>query len=229
MSEIKESDLYPHVKNYLEKLGYSVKGEIAACDVAAVRGDELIAVELKQSINMKLILQAVERQEACDSVYIAVPVKGSGHIPDMKAKHKLITRLCLGLMIVRYMKHRVRVEIVCHPKDHRAGLKTRRRRAIIREFHARRSDTTAGGTRGKIISAYREEALIIASLLKKHGELSPAVCKKLGAAEKAGSILYSNHYGWFERCGHGLYRLHEAGHSALAEYKDILPDTSRLT
>lgn len=225
MSEIKESDLYPHIKAYLEKLGYSVKGEIAACDVVAVKGDELIAVELKQSINLKLILQAVERQEACDSVYIAVPVKGSGNIPDMRAKYKLVTRLSLGLLIVRYLKHCVRVEIICHPDDHRVSRKNKRRRAIIREFHARSFDTTAGGTRGKIISAYREEALLIASLLRKHTELSPAECKKLGASEKAGSILYSNHYGWFERCSRGVYRLHDAGYSALTEYEDILRNT----
>ena len=42
---MKETDLYPPVKRYLEGQGYTVKGEIDGCDVVAVRrGDEPVVV-----------------------------------------------------------------------------------------------------------------------------------------------------------------------------------------
>ena len=48
------------MKRFLESQGYEVKGEVGNCDVAAVRGDEeLVVVELKQSLNLELVLQAV--------------------------------------------------------------------------------------------------------------------------------------------------------------------------
>jgi hypothetical protein len=35
-----EADLYDPIKRFLEAQGYSVKGEIGACDIVAVRGED---------------------------------------------------------------------------------------------------------------------------------------------------------------------------------------------
>ena len=57
-----ETDLYGPIKTFLEAQGYVVKGEIGACDVMAVRGDEgPVVVELKERLTLALILQAVDR------------------------------------------------------------------------------------------------------------------------------------------------------------------------
>ncbi len=217
-----ETDLYPPVKKYLENLGYTVMGEAAGCDVAAVNGDELIAVELKKALSLKLITQAVERQEAADGVYIALPTDGSSPPAGIRNNLKLIKRLELGLILVRFMKHRTRVEIICHPGKHERRRNNRRRQSILRELKGRSGDHTPGGTRGKVVTAYREEALVLADLLFRNGDLSPAGCKELGGSSKAGAILRDNHYGWFERIDRGVYRLHPAGKTALKEYADIL-------
>ena len=37
---MKESDLYPPLKEFLEDQNYEVKGEVQDCDVLAVRGEE---------------------------------------------------------------------------------------------------------------------------------------------------------------------------------------------
>ena len=68
-----ESDLYQPVKDYLEKHGYTVRGEVKHCDMVAIKGDELIVVELKTGANMTLLVQATERQSISDSVYVAIP------------------------------------------------------------------------------------------------------------------------------------------------------------
>lgn len=217
-----ETDLYPPVKLYLEALGYRVQGEAAGCDVAALNGEELIAVELKNSINLRLLQQAVERQESCDAVYLGVPVDGSGYPANFKANLKLIKRLGLGLLLVRFLKHRTKVELVIHPGERERRRNKRRRKAILRELNGRSGDHTPGGTQGMRITAYREEALYLALLLKRNGELSPAACRELGGSAKAGSILRDNHYGWFERIGRGRYRLDSAGRSALDEYAEIV-------
>jgi hypothetical protein len=55
-----ETDLYAPIKQFLEAQGYAVKGEIGACDVVGVRGDEdAVVVELKERLNFALLLQAV--------------------------------------------------------------------------------------------------------------------------------------------------------------------------
>ena len=57
-----EDELYGPIKQFLEAQGYAVKGEIGPCDIVAVRGDEgPVVVELKESLTLTLILQAVDR------------------------------------------------------------------------------------------------------------------------------------------------------------------------
>ena len=56
-----ETALYLPVKRFLEKLGFTVKGEVGGCDLVALSGDDppiVVIGELKQSFNLELILQA---------------------------------------------------------------------------------------------------------------------------------------------------------------------------
>lgn len=221
---VREQDLYPHVKNYLDSLGYTVRGEVGHCDLLAVRDDECIAVELKKHLNIKLVEQAVERQEFADSVYIAVPVQGSSLPKNIRAAQKLLRRLSIGVLLVRYLKHRTRVELFLHPEDSLPRRKAKKRQAVLREFHARTGDFSSGGIRGKHVSAYREEAVYLAHLLFLHGTVSPAFCREHGGSEKSAAILRKNYYGWFERVSRGRYRLHQAGSEALDEYRELLDE-----
>ena len=70
----RESDLYAPVKALLETQGYTVKGEVGAADLVALRGDEPpVIVELKLRITLSLYHQACARLSVSDHVYIAVP------------------------------------------------------------------------------------------------------------------------------------------------------------
>ena len=52
---MKEADLYPPLKAFLEAQGYEVKAEIGACDIMALRaGDPPLVVEMKLSYNLSL-------------------------------------------------------------------------------------------------------------------------------------------------------------------------------
>ena len=87
-----ETELYGPIKLFLEAQGYVVKGEIGACDVMAVRGDEgLVVVELKERLSLALILQAVDRLAFCDTVYVAFRA-GKGHSASWRTRRKQVTR-----------------------------------------------------------------------------------------------------------------------------------------
>ena len=69
-----ETALYLPVKRFLEKLGFTVKGEVGGCDLVALSGDDppvVVIGELKLTFNLELILQAVDRAGACDEVWLA--------------------------------------------------------------------------------------------------------------------------------------------------------------
>jgi hypothetical protein len=70
----------------------------------------------------------------------------------------------------------------------------------------------------KIVTAYRQEALRIASVLAAHGAQSPARLRTDAEAPKAGGILRDNVYGWFERVTRGIYALTPAGQTALQAF-----------
>src|SRR2546428_5744853 len=68
-----ETDLYPAVKDFLEKQGYTVKSEIRGCDVVALRaGEPPVIVELKLTFSLALLLQGISRLSLTDRVYLAV-------------------------------------------------------------------------------------------------------------------------------------------------------------
>ena len=76
-----ETTLYAPVKRYLERLGFTVKGEVCGCDLVALRGEEppiVVIGELKSAFSLELVLQGVNRTAACDEVWLAVRVTGRG-------------------------------------------------------------------------------------------------------------------------------------------------------
>ena len=56
---ILEEELYIPVKKYFENKGFKIKGEVKNCDMAGVKGDILLVVELKRNFNLKLVYQVL--------------------------------------------------------------------------------------------------------------------------------------------------------------------------
>jgi hypothetical protein len=220
---LRETDLYAPVKAFLEHSGYQVRGEVADCDLTAVRDEELVVVELKRVFGLKLLVQAVNRQKAADSVYVAIPKPPRGRFSkafwDMC---HLLGRLELGLLTVTFRGEEATVEVVLHPQAKAPARNTKMRRTIIREFAGRTGDYNIGGSsKQALVTAYRECAVRVACYLEKYGPLSAAELKALGTGDKTYGILYRNVYGWFERVETGRYGLHKAGRSALAGYPEL--------
>lgn len=225
MGSRREADLYGPVKAFLESLGFAVKGEVNGCDLAAVRGDELVLVELKVAFNLALVLQGIDRQRACDTVYLAVEAPSSRSDKARWADaQRLCRRLNLGLLTVSFAAHREpRVDVICEPGPYQPRRDTKARVSLLREFHRRTGDHNVGGvTRRPIVTAYRESALVVAEHIRRYGPSKPREIKAATGCEKAAAILQSNVYGWFERERPGLYRVTPAGENALKQYADVL-------
>ncbi len=215
-----ETDLYLPVKQFLETLGFQAKGEIGGCDVVAImEGEErLIAIcELKQTFNLELILQGVDRMTMADEVWIAarLSARGKGRESDRRFL-QLCRRLGLGMLGV---SSKGRVEILISPDASVPRNKARRRSRLVTEHERRRGDPVpGGGSRAPIMTAYRQRALACAAALES-GPLRPRDLKI--AAEDAPKILLGNVYGWFYRVEKGLYGLSDAGHAALARWPEV--------
>jgi hypothetical protein len=231
---MKESDLYEPVKQFLQAQGYMVKGEVAHCDLVAQRGDEApIVVELKLSLNLSVLLQAVDRTALTDLVYIAIPEAADGRNALLRRSRKSINRLFrllgLGLITVGFRtpagaaNAQARIEVVIEPGPYQPRKNVKRQQRLLREFTARKGDFNTGGTtRSERLTAYRQDALLCADYLKNHGPSAPATIAKTTGISRARTILYDNVYGWFDRPTRGVYDLTSAGDQALTQYADIL-------
>ena len=218
-----ETDLYPPVRDHLLQQGFAVDSEARHCDVVAVKehdGDTtIVIVELKTSPNLKLLIQATDRQRLTREVLIAVPepTRVNNH---WRGIERLLRQLGLGLILVKqtplgmsaYRKIKPAYAGAIDPKA-RAGLQE--------ELAGRSMIFNKGGSTGtKILTAYKETAIIIAAILNHLGPQSVKTLKQF-SGDKTQGILQHNHYGWFQRVSRGIYGLTPAGQEALREFSEL--------
>ena len=162
-----ETTLYLPVKRFLEKLGFTVKGEIGGCDLVALSGDDppvVVVGELKLSFNLELILQAVDRAGACDEVWLAAKMSARGKGRESDARYRnLCRRLGFGMLGVTDSGG---VEVLVKPPTSAPRRDPRKRSKLVSEHQRRIGDPVLGGsTRSPIMTAYRQQALACASAL----------------------------------------------------------------
>jgi hypothetical protein len=213
---MREAELYPDLKAYLEGQGYVVKAEIGACDLMARRGDEpAVVVEMKTSFSLALVMQGVARQAMFEDVYLAVPVTEKG----WKLRYKDIVALCrrlgLGLLAVRVGQG---VEAHLDPAPYVPRRATARAGRLLREFERRVGDPNTGGTTGvKRMTSYRQDALRCLVALQA-GPLKAALVAQASGVSRATALMAADHYGWFERVARGIYGLTPKGVAALTQH-----------
>jgi len=112
------------------------------------------------------------------------------------------------------------VEVLAEPGPYRPRRDQRRRTRLLSEHARRNGDPSPGGsTRQPVMTAYRQQALACAALLRA-GPSRP--CDLRAVAPEAGRILLRNVYGWFERTQRGVYRLTDVGEAALERWPDTM-------
>jgi hypothetical protein len=220
-----ETSLYLPVKRFLEKLGFTVKGEIGGCDLVALSGDDppvVVVGELKLTFNLELILQAVARAGACDEVWIAAKLSTRGKGRESDARYRnLCRRLGFGMLGVTSAGE---VEVLVKPPTTAPRRDPKKRSRLVAEHNRRKGDPVMGGsTRSPIMTAYRQQALACASALAN----GPRRVRDLRVdIPDAGKILLHNVYGWFDRAERGIYVLTDAGRAALKRWPQPAVDSA---
>ena len=219
-----EAALYSPVKAFLERQGYTVRGEVRGCDLVGRRGDEPpVIVELKLRFTLPLLLQGVDRLALSPLVYLAVPrpaTRKRGFRPDAKAVRKLCRRLGLGLMLIG---DRGAVQVIEDPAPYHPRLAKRRTSLLLGEFERRRGDLNVGGSnRTPIVTAYRQDALRCARALAEAGPMKLRALRAASGVTAAAPILQRNVYGWFDRVARGSYELTETGEQALNQFAEAI-------
>ncbi|MEP2028401.1 MAG: DUF2161 family putative PD-(D/E)XK-type phosphodiesterase [Paracoccaceae bacterium] len=219
MTGLSETKLYEPVKMFLERQGYTVKAEVGAADVVAIRGSEPpVIVELKTGFSLTLFHQCVARQAITDNVYLAVPRhSGKRFQKAFKDNKALARKLGLGVMTVRLSDGHV--EVHHDPGPYSPRKSKRRQQRLLREFDRLQGDPNLGGaTRHGIVTGYRQDALRCAAYLAETGPSKGADVARAVKVEMATRIMADNHYGWFERVRTGIYQLTHEGSAGLKHW-----------
>lgn len=226
-----EKDLFLPIKSYFEEYGYVCDGEVKDIDLYMEKGEESVAVELKQTLDFKAVQQAALRQKITDIVYIGIFRPSNLNSRSFRDKVYILKRLGIGLIVVSPKTGRV--EVASEPVVSELSAYQRRnkgkREMLSREFQRRKTKNNIGGVHGeKLITSYREEALLVLdAMMELGGEGTTGQIREVSGVEKTTAILYHNYYGWFEKAGRGFYRVLESGYDALEEFEDTIGKLKR--
>lgn len=221
-----EKDLFAPIKNYFEKQGFLADGEVNDIDLYMEKDDDNIAVELKQTLDFKAVQQAALRQKICDTVYIGIFKPSDLRSRSFGDKIYLLKRLGIGLIVVS--KRTKTVEVVSEPitsklSDYKKRNK-KKKEALSKEFNKRRAKVNTGGVHSvKLITSYREDALLVLDTLAElGGQASSREVKKISGIDRSTAIMHDNYYGWFEHISTGVYGIRQTGYDALEEFEDAI-------
>jgi hypothetical protein len=203
---MKEFELFKPISNLLTSQGFVVQGEIKNLDVFAVKVNMTIAVEMKLTINLKLIYQVVDRLRLVDLVYLAVPQKA---LKALKRQQKLLLALLrkLEVGLITVQDDRAVVVLEAKPFDavkvHQRN--KRKQQGLMKEFLQRLDHPQIGGVKGPRLTAYRLRAMKIKDAMMIGKTYTIQQLKALTNVHDVASILRHNYYGWFTHPSRGLY------------------------
>lgn len=211
---MREEDLFIPIKTYFESFGYQIDGEVGHLDMLCEKDGNFLAIELKNDLNFKIFMQAAKQQKMFESVFIGCWTPKNLRSKAFLDKVYLLNRLGIGLIFVSFRTKAVTVfcEPIQHPLTQYKQRNRRKKEQIIKEFSSRRMKANSGGVhKKKLITAYRENSLIILAYLMLFGPSKASRIKQAIGIENAYSIVYQNHYQWFEALGKGVYQITDKG------------------
>ncbi|MDY0294473.1 MAG: DUF2161 family putative PD-(D/E)XK-type phosphodiesterase [Acholeplasmataceae bacterium] len=214
---MKETDLFKPVRKLFMDLGYDVQGEILAADVFAVKEKEVVIVELKLAMTLKLIYQAIERQKVTPNVFIAAPKSAIKSHQKNNPQFLLLLKK-LGIGLIEVSQNIAHIVLEPNMSDMHHKISSGKKAHMMKEFNGRDQYQTLGGTNGKKMTVYREKVVEIAKALFDLKEAPLQLIKDYTRIEKAAQILRNNYDGWFYKNEKGLYQLSPLGEQEIANF-----------
>lgn len=218
MEKTKECQLFNPIKKYFIEKGYTVQGEVKNCDVVCFKDDEIIAIELKKSFNLKVLYQAIDRKAFSNYVYIAIERPKNFRKKEVKYMLKILQAMEIGLITISMDSPIKSIQIILEPVYKKVNNCSKKRKIILNEIKNRNLDINIGGSstkNSKLLTAYRESSIHIACALEVLQKASAKELKSITKIEKAYNILYENHFSYFQKIERGVYSLSEIGTNML--------------
>ncbi len=209
---MKEYEMFPMIKNYFESMGYKVNAEVKDCDVTAVRGEELVIVEMKTSLNITVLYQALERKKITPNVYIAVPKPKKNFRKSIQKMKDLLGKLQMGLLIID-MVNKACVAYIEPTVDKSQRENKVKKAKVVKEISRREVDENMGGvTKTKILTAHKELGIALCVVIQKEGVVtSKTLREKYDFDKDVNKYLYTNFYRWYRKVGTATYELSTEG------------------
>lgn len=213
---MKEYEMFPIVKDYFDGLGYKVNAEVKECDITAVKDDKLVIIEMKTSLNITVVYQALERKKVTPYVYVAVPKPKKNFNKSISKMQDLMSKLQVGLLIIDVVNCAC-VSYVEPSIDGTQRTNNKKKSKIIKEINTRQFDENIGGVnKTKILTAYKELGISLCVVLDIEGVTNVKTLRdKYGFEKNATQYLYTNFYRWYEKVGVGTYKLSKQGQKVL--------------
>ncbi|MDE6182598.1 MAG: hypothetical protein K2F59_05295, partial [Eubacteriales bacterium] len=128
MEKTKETDLFEPIKKHFIKKGYKVQGEVKNCDIICLKNEEILAIELKKSFNLKVLYQAMERKAFSNYVYIGIERPKNFRKKEVKNMLKVLEKMEIGLITVAMDSPTKNVDIVLEPLYKKVYTKSKKRK-----------------------------------------------------------------------------------------------------
>lgn len=226
-NNFKETDLFLPIKNFFEKNNYKVQGEIKNCDIICIKNDDIIAIEIKKSFNLKVLYQAMDRKVFSNYVYIAISRPKNFRKKEVKHMIKILKSLNIGLITVALDSPIKTVDIILKPDFKKIYKNSKKKKIILNEFENRNLSYNLGGSSSKndfILTSYREKCIFIVCILKILKKASPKQISSLTNINNVGNILRNNHFSYFKKIERGIYTLSNQGLNIFSDenFKDAI-------
>ncbi len=209
---MKEYELFPVLKDFFVSCGYKVNAEVKDCDMTAVKGDELIIVEMKTSLNITVLYQALERKKLSPQVYIAIP-RPKRDYRKLKLKMKnLVSKLDLGLIVIDVVNKGL--EVLVEPQvNPQQRMNNNKKAKLLTEINNRSVDENIGGkNRTKVLTAYKELGIALCVVINKEERVTTKTLReKYGFEQKTTNYLRTNFFRWYKKVGQATYELSKEG------------------
>lgn len=213
---MREYEMFPMVKEYFETLGYKVNAEVKSCDVTAIKDKELIIVEMKTSLNLTVVYQALERKKITPNVYIAVPKPKKSFNKSINKMKNLLSKLQIGLLIIDVV-NKACVSYGEPSVDKSQRINSKKKAKIVKEIDMREVDNNLGGiNKTKILTAYKEKGIAICVILENEKIVTTKILReKYGFDKDIAQYLRTNFYLWFVKSDRATYVLSPRGEAIL--------------
>ncbi len=213
---MKEYELFPVLKDYFVDLGYKVNAEVKDCDMTATKDDELIIIEMKTSLNITVLYQALERKKLSPNVYIAIPRPKRDYRKTKLKMKNLVSKLDLGLIVIDVVNKGL--EVLVQPQvNPTQRMNSTKKAKLLTEISNRSVDENIGGkNRTKVLTAYKELGIALCVVINKEGQVNTKTLRdKYGFDQKTTSYLRTNFFRWYVKVGQATYELSKEGKAVL--------------